>query len=117
MGFMVAGEVVAKGSPSEIKAAQPGQLMEIVTNNTQATSDLLKTQLEPWRVSIFGDRLHVVLDSPDAEISHIRDLFQDYAKPDGSRLELQSFRPVPFSLEDAFIGIVQRSEQPLEQQP
>ena len=117
MGFMVAGEVVAKGSPSEIKAAQPGQLMEIVTNNTQAASDLLKTQLEPWRVSIFGDRLHVVLDNPDAEISHIRDLFQDYAKPDGSRLELQSFRPVPFSLEDAFIGIVQRSEQPLEQQP
>ena len=111
MGFMVAGEVVAKGSPSEIKAAQPGQLMEIVTNHTQAASDLLKTQLEPWRVSIFGDRLHVVLDHPDAEISHIRDLFQDYAKPDGSQLELQSFRPVPFSLEDAFIGIVQRSEQ------
>jgi ABC-2 type transport system ATP-binding protein len=111
MGFMVAGAVVAKGSPSEIKAAQPGQLMEIVTNNTQAASDLLKTQLEPWRVSIFGDRLHVVLDSPDAEISHIKDLFQHYAKPDNSTLELQSFRPVPFSLEDAFIGIVQRSEQ------
>ena len=43
MGFMVAGEVVAEGTPSQIKAAQPGQLIEIVTNATQAASDLLKT--------------------------------------------------------------------------
>ncbi|MBD3880637.1 ABC transporter ATP-binding protein [Phormidium tenue FACHB-886] len=111
MGFMVAGEVVAKGTPSEIKAAQPGKLMEIVTNNPQAASDLLKAELEPWRVSIFGDRLHVVVDNPDSDIPRVQSLFQDYAKPDGARLELQSFRAVPFSLEDAFIGIVQRSEQ------
>jgi ABC-2 type transport system ATP-binding protein len=110
MGFMVAGAVVAKGSPTQIKADQPGQLTEIVTNNTQAASDLLKTQMESWRVSIFGDRLHVVLDHPDQEIPVIRALFQDYKRPDGSTLTLDSVRPVPFSLEDAFIGIVQRAQ-------
>ncbi len=108
MGFMVAGEVVAEGTPSQIKAAQPGQLIEIVTNATQAASDLLKTQLEPWRVSIFGDRLHIVLDHPDQEISQVKELFQTYSQPD-SPLEIQSLRPVPFSLEDCFIGIVQRA--------
>ncbi|MBF2051491.1 MAG: ABC transporter ATP-binding protein [Elainella sp. C42_A2020_010] len=109
MGFMVAGAVVAEGSPSQIKAAQPGQLLEIVTNQTQAASDLLKTQLDPWRVSIFGDRLHVVLDHPDTEIAQIQTLFQQY-QTDTSPLHIYSLRRVPFSLEDAFIGIVQRVE-------
>ena len=110
MGFMVAGEVVAEGSPSQIKAAQPGQLIEIVTNQTQQASNLLKTQIEPWRVSIFGDRLHVVLDHPDHDIPQICQMFQDYAPSDALPLSIDSLRPVPFSLEDAFIGIVQRAE-------
>jgi len=110
MGFMVAGELVAEGSPSQIKAAQPGQLIEIVTNQTQQASNLLKTQIDPWRVSIFGDRLHVVLDHPDRDIPQIRQMFQDYAPLGSLPLSIDSLRPVPFSLEDAFIGIVQRAE-------
>jgi ABC-2 type transport system ATP-binding protein len=110
MGFMVAGAVVAEGSPSQIKAQQPGQLIEIVTNQTQAASDLLKTKLDPWRVSIFGDRLHVVLDNPEQEIPEITAFLQEYQLPDGSFLQVASLRPVPFSLEDSFIGIVQRTE-------
>jgi ABC-2 type transport system ATP-binding protein len=105
MGFMVAGEVVTQGSPSQIKAEQPGQLIEVVTAHTQAASDLLKTKLEPWRVSIFGDRLHVVLDDPDQEIPQLRSTLQ------ANQVDVRSLRPIPFSLEDAFIGIVQRTQQ------
>ncbi|MEH2133793.1 MAG: ATP-binding cassette domain-containing protein [Nostoc sp.] len=105
MGFMVAGEVVAQGSPSEIKAAQPGQLVEVVTDKTQDASNLLKTQFAPWRVSIFGDRLHLVLDHSDSDIPHIRSILQT------NRINLRSLRPIPFSLEDAFIGIVQRTQE------
>lgn len=105
MGFMVAGEVVTQGSPSQIKAEQPGQLVELVTDRTQVASNLLKTQLEPWRVSIFGDRLHLVLDQPDTEIPQIRSRLQQ------AQLTVHSLRSIPFSLEDAFIGIVQRAQQ------
>ncbi|MEA5503077.1 ATP-binding cassette domain-containing protein [Halotia wernerae UHCC 0503] len=105
MGFMVAGEVVAQGSPTEIKAAQPGQLVEFVTDKTQAASNLLKAHLAPWRVSIFGDRLHLVLDHPDADIPRIRSILQT------EDINIHSLRPIPFSLEDAFIGIVQRTEE------
>ena len=105
MGFMVAGEVVAQGLPSEIKAAQPGQLVEVVTGRTQEASDLLKTKLAPWRVSIFGDRLHLVLDNPNSEIPEIRQILQT------AGIKIYSLRPIPFSLEDAFIGIVQRAQQ------
>lgn len=102
MGFLVAGEVVTQGSPSQIKAEQPGQLLEVVTDNTQVASNLLKTQLEPWRVSIFGEKLHVVLDRPE-EISQLCSSLKE------ARLQIHSLRPIPFSLEDAFIGIVQRA--------
>ncbi len=104
MGFMVAGQVVTQGSPSQIKAEQPGQLLEIVTDQTQAASDLLKTQLESWRVSIFGDRLHIVLDDPATELPPLKQQLT------AANFTLTSLRPIPFSLEDAFIGIVQRAE-------
>ncbi len=103
MGFMVAGEVVMQGSPSEIKAAQPGQLMELRVDRNQQASDVLKTQLEGWRVSIFGDRLHVVLDNPDRDIPVIQTILAN------AHIQIQSLRPVPFSLEDAFISVVQRT--------
>jgi len=104
MGFMVAGEVVTQGSPSQVKAEQPGQLFEMVTAQTQAAANLLKTALEPWRVSIFGDRLHVVLDQPQAQLSQIQSLLQL------EQLQIHSLRPIPFSLEDVFIGVVSRAE-------
>ena len=114
MGFMVAGEVVAQGTPTEIKAAQPGQLLEMVVargasspeNPLQAAADLLKQHLAPWRVSIFGDRLHLVLDHPDQEIPQIETLLKS------AKIKIDSLRPIPFSLEDAFIGIVQRLQKP-----
>jgi ABC-2 type transport system ATP-binding protein len=103
MGFMVAGEVVMQGSPSEIKAAQPGQLIELRVERNQQASDVLKTQLEGWRVSIFGDRLHVVLDDPDMDIPVVQTILEC------AQIQIQSLRPVPFSLEDAFISVVQRN--------
>jgi ABC-2 type transport system ATP-binding protein len=103
MGFMVAGEMVLQGSPSEIKAAQPGQLIELRVDHNQQASDVLKSHLDSWRVAIFGDRLHVVLDQPDTEIPQLQAVLAT------ARIEVRSIRPVPFSLEDAFISVVQRT--------
>jgi ABC-2 type transport system ATP-binding protein len=105
MGFMVAGEVVAQGSPTQIKAEQPGQLIELATDNVQAASDCLKEAFAGWRVAIFGDRLHLVLDNPDEEFSKVE---QNLEK---NNIQIYYHRPIPFSLEDAFIGIVQRASQ------
>jgi len=106
MAFMVAGEIVAQGSPSDIKTSQPGQLFELVSPQTQAASDRLKERLEPWRVSIFGDRLHLVLDHPERELDTVRRWLAD------AGIAVQTVQPTPFTLEDAFIGIVQRAETP-----
>lgn len=104
MAFMVAGSIVAQGSPSVIKTSQPGQLVELLTPHTQAASNQLKTQMAPWRVSIFGDRLHLVLDDPDRDMATVQSWLR------AAEIPVVSIRPIPFSLEDAFIGIVQRAE-------
>lgn len=108
IGLMVAGEIAIEGSPSQIKASQPGQLIEIATDRSQAASKLLKTQFTSWRVSVFGDRLHLVLDDPDREIASV------YSLLESANLKIFSLQPIPFSLEDAFIGIVQRTSQDIE---
>lgn len=103
MGFMVAGKIVTQGSPSEIKAQQPGKLIEMIVSDTQTASNLLKTLLESWRVSIFGDRLHLVLDNPELEFYQLRRTLAE------KQIDIYLQRVIPFSLEDAFISIVQLS--------
>jgi ABC-2 type transport system ATP-binding protein len=103
MCFMVAGQKVKEGSASEIKSAQPGQLFELRVDQLQTSYDLLRTQLDPWRVSIFGDRLHVVLDRPEAELPEVEALLHR------ANLPFWEVRSTSFSLEDAFIGEVQRA--------
>lgn len=103
LGFMVAGEVVAEGTPTGIKARQSGHLIEMVTDRPQAASNLLKTEMERWRVSLFGDRLHVVVDEDvRTGIGRLTDLLK--------RGGVEVFRAEEgdFSLEDVFISIVEK---------
>jgi ABC-2 type transport system ATP-binding protein len=103
MGFMVAGEMVLQGSPQAIKAAQPGQLLELQVDRPQAAATCLRQQLARWRVAIFGDRLHVILDDPAQDLPPLEQLLKDH------QIALHTWRRVPFSLEDAFISVVQRT--------
>ncbi|MBX9690209.1 MAG: ATP-binding cassette domain-containing protein [Candidatus Obscuribacterales bacterium] len=105
LGFMVDGELVAEGSPSEIKAAQPGVLLALKVSSLQEAYQCLRKHIEPWKVSIFGSALHVVLESKESGIELCRQILVE------NGLELISSRQLHFSLEDAFIGIVQRSKR------
>lgn len=103
LGFMVAGELVAEGTPSSVKAAQGGHLLELITNQPQEAAELLKRDREPWRVSLFGDRLHVIVD--DAVESGIRGV-REQLHPAGIQV-LRAYEE-PYSLEDVFITVVEK---------
>jgi ABC-2 type transport system ATP-binding protein len=102
----VAGESVIEGSPTAVKAAQPGSLFELLVppERLQQAAGVLRRRWEGWRVSIFADRLHLVVDAPEAELPELRRLLT------AAGIGVQALRPIPFSLEDAFIGTVQRSQ-------
>jgi len=103
LGLMVAGELVAQGTPSDLKAQQQGYVIELITDAPQRANNLLKSRMESWRVSLFGDRLHVVVEQ-DSEIA-IREVTEQLA---GEGIHVLSASRVPYSLEDVFIGVVER---------
>ncbi|HEY2961948.1 MAG TPA: ATP-binding cassette domain-containing protein [Pyrinomonadaceae bacterium] len=104
LGMMVAGELVAEGRPSQIKGEQKNQLFEFVVDQPQRASDLLKKEMESWRVSLFGDRLHVITDRPDQERQIVKNL-------GASGIKVMSARESRFSMEDVFISIVAQAQQ------
>ena len=103
LGFMVAGELVAEGTPSGVKAAQGGRVLEIRTETPPRAAAVLKAAMDAWRVSLFGDRLHVIVDG-DAEA-----VGRDVA----ARLEREGIRVLElvaqdYALEDVFLVIAAR---------
>ncbi|CAN5150090.1 ATP-binding cassette domain-containing protein [soil metagenome] len=105
LAFMVAGEIVAQGTPTQIKQQQPGKLVEIVVDNSQEAARVIRKNVAAWKVAIFADALHVALDEPEKELPVILQKLQS------SGVNMIRHRDISFSLEDAFIGIVQRASE------
>jgi len=94
---------VAEGTPSGVKAAQGGRVLEIRADNPLRAVAVLKQEMEPWRVSLFGDRFHVIVDG-DAQAA-VRRLEERLAR-DGIRV-LEAIEQ-DYSLEDVFLAIAEK---------
>jgi ABC-2 type transport system ATP-binding protein len=105
LGFMAAGQLVAEGSPGEIKSRQTGHLLEFTVDQPQRAADLLKTDRERWRVSLFGTRLHVITDDADLEMAK-RGITRQLEE---QGVQVIDAREAPFSLEDVFIAVVEQA--------
>lgn len=104
LGFMVAGELVAEGTPGGVKAEQEGHLLEFRVDQPQRAADFLKQGVERWRVSLFGDRLHYITDDPtDQEIRHVTE------KLASQGITVSSASEEHYSLEDVFIVLVEKA--------
>jgi ABC-2 type transport system ATP-binding protein len=106
LGLLVAGELVAQGTPSSLKAAQKGHLLELITDKPQRANNVLKGEMERWRVSLFGDRLHVIVDDdPQAGIEKVTNRLA------GAGVNVLQAHEELYSLEDVFIAIVEQMRQ------
>ena len=104
-GHSMTVRLVAEGTPSGVKAAQGGHLLEVITDKPQVAADYLKQTRDRWRISLFGDRLHVVVDSdPNSEILRLTNEL--------GALEIKVLQAyeTPYSLEDVFISIVEKQQ-------
>jgi ABC-2 type transport system ATP-binding protein len=100
IGFMVAGEIIAQGSPSEVKAAMKGEMSEILTDKPDLALRALKEKFGASRVSLFGDKLHLVTEGDEQKREATALLERAGAK-------VLSWAPTPFSLEDVFISLIE----------
>jgi ABC-2 type transport system ATP-binding protein len=105
---MVAGEIISQGSPSEVKANMKGTLYEIEVDQPNRAQAALKQKFGASRVSLFGDRLHLVVEN-DEQKRQAATALQE------AGVKVVSQRPIEFSLEDVFISLIEsrRSEIPL----
>src|SRR5262249_24127940 len=108
LGFMVAGEIIAQGSPGEVKANMKGSLYEVEVDHPDRALGALKKQLGASRVSLFGDRLHVVTENDEQKRGAGTALRE-------AGVRVLAEKGVEFSLEDVFISLIEsrRSEIPL----
>lgn len=106
LGFMSAGRIIAEGTPSEVKANQRGHLLEFRVNRAQRAAEVLRTRRKRWRVSVFGDRVHVVVDAePAMELAGVR------RELEAGGISVFDARQARFSLEDVFIGAVEGARE------
>jgi len=106
LGFMVAGALVAEGTPTGVKAAQGGRVLEIRTGLPQRALAVLKAETEPWRVSLFGDRVHVIVED-DAPAAARRLT----ARLEREAVHVLEAREQDYSLEDVFLAIVEKARR------
>jgi len=106
LGLLVAGELVAHGTPSSLKASQKGHLLELITDKPQLANNVLKKEMERWRISLFGDRLHVIVDEEPEP--GIRDVTERLAR---AGIQVSRAHEEPYSLEDVFIAVVEQMRQ------
>jgi ABC-2 type transport system ATP-binding protein len=108
LGFMVAGEIIADGSPTEVKANMKGSLSEMETDHPNLALSVLKKKFGASRVSLFGDRIHLVTENEEQKQ-------QAAAVLKEAKVAVTAEKKVPFSLEDVFISLIEsrRSEIPL----
>ena len=104
LGLMVAGELVAEGTPTGIKAEQGGHLLEVYPSEPQRATKLLKSEMERWRVAQFGDRVHVIVDEEaSAGITRITQRLGE------AGIQVLRAEEENYSLEDVFIVVVERA--------
>lgn len=108
LGFMVAGEIIAHGSPREVKENMRGTLYEIVTDRPEIAMRALKAKFGASRVSLFGDRLHLVTEHDAQRVEAVSEL-------EAAGVRALQWTQAPFSLEDVFISLIEsrRSAIPL----
>src|SRR5262245_3522801 len=105
LGLMVAGELVAEGPPGRLKAQQAGRLLDFLVDRPQRAADVLKMDMEHWRVALFGSRVHVITDE-DAEGA----MHAITKKLEENGIHVIDAREEHFSMEDVFISIVERAQ-------
>jgi ABC-2 type transport system ATP-binding protein len=98
VGLMHKGKVIACGTPDEVKQLMQGTIVEIRSPAPRKAAALLREQLEPGSVGLFGDRVHVVTREPEKAMEHVKEILAGFG------LMVSSIREIEPTLEDAFIS-------------
>lgn len=99
VALMNHGKIIAIDTPQNIKASTNKKVLEIICDNIQSAYFKLKEHPD-IDVQIFGDRLNVMADNPEAELANIKSFLA------AEKISITSDRIISPSLENIFIHLV-----------
>jgi ABC-2 type transport system ATP-binding protein len=94
------GQLLACGTPDEVKALMRGTILEIRSSAPRRAAALLRDTFGGASVGLFGDRVHVVTDDPDAAGA------QAAAVLAAAGIAVHALRRIEPALEDVFISVI-----------
>ena len=100
LGLIHGGNLIACGTPAEVKKLMTGTIIEIRTLRPRLAASVLRDHLEADSINLFGDRLHVVTRDPEGVSDKAKSLLT------AAGLEVGSIRPIKPGLEDVFVSVL-----------
>ena len=100
VAFMNRGEIMKTDTPSALKAAMPGEVLEIVCDRIRDAFTVLKQRSGAREVQAFGDRLNVIVSSTGREGPVLRKILEQES------IRVTSLRGIEPSLENVFISLL-----------
>lgn len=100
VAFLAAGRLLRVGTPPELKAAYPHQLLELCGGPVGAALTLARQAPGVRDVQVFGQALHLVVDDAAASLEPVR------AHLEAAGLEVTSLRPIAPTMEDVFMALL-----------
>lgn len=94
------GKVLALDQPNRLRTSLTGTLFEVIVPDARAALDKLTIQRDIASAQVFGDRLHVWIETGDRDAAS-RTMT---AALQGAALQAENVRPIVPSLEDVFIA-------------
>ena len=103
IGLIHKGKILAMGIPEEMKQLMKGTILEIRSDQPRGVTALLREHYDPDSVGLFGDRVHLITESPEDDSKKAEKMIV------GAGFHSLGIIPIEPSLEDVFISVV--SEQ------
>jgi ABC-2 type transport system ATP-binding protein len=112
VGLMYNGRLVEQGTPKEIKALVPGELIEFRPESDQGqdmglrrrTNQILKQQDGVLEVQHYGDLIHVFVDNISQRRGQLERLLA------AEQIRMTNFRQIMPRMEEAFISLMSKRE-------
>jgi ABC-2 type transport system ATP-binding protein len=102
LAFLHRGQVIDIGSPDHLLHRIHGELLSIAAEPLRDARRLLLDRAEARSATIFGDRLHVLVESADRDGATIQEALE------AQGIEVASRNVIPPTLEDVFIDAIER---------
>jgi drug efflux transport system ATP-binding protein len=100
VGLMHKGKLLAMGTPSEVKEMMRGTIVEIRSSEPRRATAVLREELPGEIVGLFGDRVHIVTESPEETTGRAQSILAR------AGFRVGGVRPVEPTLEDVFVSVL-----------